>query len=390
MKKRIAIISTHPVQYNAPLFRALSEFDELTVKVFYTWSQAKEGIVFDPGFNRAFSWDIPLLEGYDYEFVENVSASPTSDNFDGIVNPSLIDIIRAWQPDGIIVYGWNYSSHFKLMRYFKGRVPIFFRGDSTLLDDKKGIASFLRRQILKRVYRKIDYAFYVGTNNHEYFRSVGLGDNRLIFAPHSINDALFVNAHEVHMQKVKVLKQQLGIGEDELIFLFAGKLIPKKNPDLLTRSFIDSNLKHAHLVIVGNGSMEAELKKIAEGHNNIHFLEFQNQTQMPVIYKLCDVYVLPSKGPDETWGLAVNEAMTCGKAIIVSNKVGCAVDLVKNEENGHIIDSSDRAALTVLLQHYSKEKAMQFGAVSKKIIAGWSLKETAIHFHKGILQKLKK
>ena len=57
---------------------------------------------------------------------------------------------------------------------------------------------------------------------------------------------------------------------------------------------------------------------------------------MPIVYRLGDVFVLPSKGPIETWGLSVNEAMACSRAIIVSDRCGCGVDLVKEGINGYI------------------------------------------------------
>jgi glycosyltransferase involved in cell wall biosynthesis len=62
---------------------------------------------------------------------------------------------------------------------------------------------------------------------------------------------------------------------------------------------------------------------------------------MPVVYQLCDVFVLPSTGPGESWGLAVNEAMAAGKPVIVSDKCGCAVDLVVNGKNGFTFIAGD-------------------------------------------------
>lgn len=69
MKKKIAIISTHPIQYNAPLFRQLAKSDEIDIHVFYTWSQAQESVE-DKSFSKKIVWDIPLLEGYEYSFIK--------------------------------------------------------------------------------------------------------------------------------------------------------------------------------------------------------------------------------------------------------------------------------------------------------------------------------
>ena len=130
--KKIAIITTHPIQYNAPWFKMLALADSVDLKVFYTWSQAKEKVK-DKTFGREIKWDIPLLEGYNYEFVKNISKNPGSNQWNGIDNPDLIPKVKSFDPDSILVFGWKMKSHFKVMRYFKGKVPVWFRGDSTLI-----------------------------------------------------------------------------------------------------------------------------------------------------------------------------------------------------------------------------------------------------------------
>ena len=150
--KKIAIITSHPIQYNAPLFRAISQSEELNCKVFYTWSQSQKP-VFDPGFGIERSWDLPLLEGYDFQFVENISKSPGTHHFKGIENPGLINEINKYRPDAILIFGWSFHSHLACIRHFKGKVPILFRGDSTLLDEKPGYKKMIRRIFLTWVYR---------------------------------------------------------------------------------------------------------------------------------------------------------------------------------------------------------------------------------------------
>ncbi|HXO74089.1 MAG TPA: glycosyltransferase, partial [Puia sp.] len=167
--KRLAIITTHPIQYNAPWFRMLAQSNRLLVKVFYTWEQSQQGSKFDPGFGKKIEWDIPLLEGYEYCFVKNTAAEPGTHHFKGVINPTLNKEVESWNPDAVLVFGWSFSSHLACMRYFKGRIPVLFRGDSTLLDDKPGVKKWLRRVFLRWVYRFIDYALYVGINNKNYF-----------------------------------------------------------------------------------------------------------------------------------------------------------------------------------------------------------------------------
>jgi glycosyltransferase involved in cell wall biosynthesis len=335
---RLAIVTTHPIQYNAPWFKMLSGSGKVEVCVFYTWEQASKGAKYDPDFGRTIEWDIPLLEGYDFRFVKNTATDPGTHHFNGISNPGLVKEIESWQPGAILVFGWSFRSHLRCLRHFHGKIPVLFRGDSTLLDELPGIKTKLRRIFLKWVYRHIDYALYVGSNNRDYFLKHGVGNEQLIFAPHTIDNDRFAGAEAEHSRQANNWRRELGIKDDDLVLLFAGKLEPKKNPFFLlelARSVADPRLK---IVLVGNGVLEDQLKKAAATDSRILFLDFQNQQTMPVVYRLCDLFVLPSRGPGETWGLAVNEAMASGRPVMVSEKAGCAVDLVHPGSNGSIVD----------------------------------------------------
>ena len=101
--KKLAIITTHPIQYNATWFKLLAESDVVDLKVFYTWSQTKISVK-DRVFGEEVKWDLPLLDGYNSEFVENVSKSPGSHHFFGIKCPELLPKIKTFKPDVILVF----------------------------------------------------------------------------------------------------------------------------------------------------------------------------------------------------------------------------------------------------------------------------------------------
>ncbi|RYD92503.1 MAG: glycosyltransferase, partial [Sphingobacteriales bacterium] len=368
--RRLAIVTTHPIQYYAPVFRLLAERKNIEIKVFYTWGQSAL-TKHDPGFGKQVTWDLPLLDGYPYEFVENVAPQPGSHHFKGIDNPGLNKTVTAWQPDAVLVYGWAYRSHLKAIRFFKKKVPVYFRGDSTLLDQQHGFKSLLRSIALKWVYSHIDIAFYPGSNTKAYFQQYGLKPHQLIFAPHAVDNARFASERTGEAAQ---LRHQLVIGNEEIMVLFAGKFESKKDPLLLVDAFLQLKQAGCHLVMVGNGVLETVLKSKAAGAANIHFMDFQNQSYMPVVYQACDLFCLPSKGPNETWGLAVNEAMACGKAILVSDKVGCAADLVQPNKNGLIFKAGDADSLLDALKKLTSVKGQlkQFGKASADAIQHWN------------------
>ena len=346
--------------------------------VFYTWGQLEEDTKFDPGFGKNVEWDIPLLEGYEYGFVKNISKAPGSHHFKGIDNPTLIKEIKQWNPDAILVFGWSFKSHLKVLRHFKGKRRILFRGDSNLLDEAKGFSArkIIRKVFLKWVYSHVDIALYVGSANKDYYLQYGLKKEQLAFAPHAIDNDRFMQG------AANKIRKQLGIPFEDMVFLFAGKFEAKKNPALLLDAFIQPGLKNTHLLMVGNGYLETSLKtKVLEQNldlqQHIHFMDFQNQSEMPAIYQTGDVLVLPSQGPGETWGLAVNEAMASGKAVLVSNKCGCAVDLVQDGINGYVFESNNKEDLVKKMKQFNLEKAalITMGNQSLQIIQHWSFQK---------------
>jgi len=353
----------------------MSQQSQFVVKVFYTWGEVSLARKYDPGFGKEIEWDVPLLDGYDFYFPINKAKDPGSHHFGGINNPNLIDELAEWRPDAILVFGWNFNSHLRILYHFKGRIPVFFRGDSTLLDERPGIKKILRRIFLSWVYRHVDYAFYVGTNNKNYFIAHRLKEEQLIYAPHAIDNNQFMDDSVKKKQKAMEWRRKLGIKDTHIVFLFAGKFENVKNPIMLINAIKIINDTKTHLIFVGNGELENKMKESSKGYCNIHFIEFQNQQAMTIIYRLADVFVYPSIS--ETWGLAVNEAMASGLPVIVSDKVGCSVDLVTNGSNGCIFESNNINSLTeklrLLSDNLNRLKAM--GANSKIIIAEYSMEK---------------
>ncbi|HVV55977.1 MAG TPA: glycosyltransferase family 4 protein [Mucilaginibacter sp.] len=370
---KLAIITTHPIQYYAPVFKLLHERQKISIMVFYTWG---EGSVkkYDPGFGSAISWDIPLLDGYPYTWVKNTAADPGSHHYKGIINPGLIRQIQDWKADAVLVFGWAWQSHLKAMRFFKGRIPVYFRGDSTLLNEPKGIRKLIKTIFLKWVYSHVDHAFYVGVNNYEYYKRYGLKDGQLSFAPHAIDNGRFMQDHHTEARN---LRTSLDLSEDDILVLYAGKFEQVKNLTLLLETFIRLNKPDVHLLLAGNGPEESVLKDMASRSQYIHFTGFKNQSYMPALYQACDLFCLPSFS--ETWGLAVNEAMACGRAVLVSDKVGCAPDLVKKEFNGAIFKSGDKDDLAGCLEKLtgSKNVLEQMGKKSAQMIEDWNFTHIA-------------
>jgi glycosyltransferase involved in cell wall biosynthesis len=378
---RLALISSHPIQYNAPWFKRLAAHQEHTFKVFYTWSQTESGSKYDPGFKREISWDIPLLEGYEYSFVKNIAKEPGSHHFRGIDNPELISILKTWNPDAILVMGWSFKSHLKVIRYFHGKIPVIFRGDSTLLDESSGFKTLLRRIFLKWVYSHIDYALFVGENNKQYFLAHGLKQDQLVYVPHAIDNSRFEQPDDIYTEKAFQLKQDLSIAATDFVVLFAGKFEQKKNPLFLV-SLAKALASHEiRFLFAGNGDLKERILEQTGQDPRFTLIDFQNQTDMPVIYRLANLFVLPSAGPGETWGLALNEAIP----VIASSKTGGAIDLINDGISGKIIDANDVQDAVSFITKLQQDPSFYQAAVveNKRIIDKFTfgvIEQNIIHF----------
>lgn len=199
-----------------------------------------------------------------------------------------------------------------------------------------------------------------------------------MYVPHSIDNQRYRTISEQQLIELQQLKTKLGIDTAHKVILFCGKFISKKNPIFLIESFLAANLINVHLILVGNGEFEVQMAETAKTSPNIHLLPFQNQSKMPLIYRLADVFCLPSTGPYETWGLAVNEAMACGKIAVVSNKCGCAADLIIENKTGFVFEAENKNDLIEKLK-----KAIQLAetqnieVLQKQFISNWDVEITA-------------
>ena len=228
-------------------------------------------------------------------------------------------------------------------------VPLLFRGDSHLLG--RPAPGWRARLLLGTLYAQFARFLYVGAANREYFTAYGVPPRKLVFAPHAVNRDLFDPADAAHQAAAAALRIRLGLAPATRVVLFAGKLLPAKQPRELLRAFLDLDRPGTALVFVGDGeekaALEAEAARARPG--TVHFLPFANQTEMPSRYLLAELFVLPSRGCYETWGLAVNEAMHLGVPALVSDRVGCQRDLVTDGETGWVFAVDEPGALAARL-----------------------------------------
>jgi len=191
---------------------------------------------------------------------------------------------------------------------------------------------------------------------------------------------------------LKELRNSLGLEEERPTILFAGKLSERKRTGDLLEAYIQLSPDRKtepfpYLLFIGEGDQRQALENRAgdTGWDSIKFLGFKNQTELPAYFKLCQVFVLPSV--QEPWGLVINEVMNAGRAVIVSDQVGCGPDLVRHGENGFIFQAGNITGLADAIQQVleNQEKCRQLGQQSLKIIEKWGFAEDIQGLKKALL-----
>jgi glycosyltransferase involved in cell wall biosynthesis len=326
---RLALVVSHPIQYAVPLYRRLARRDDVVLRVFFTW-HAGDREIHDRGFARPVAWDIPLTDGYDFELVPNTASDPGTHRFGGLRNPDLLARVTSWQPDIVQITGWAWYSHLNLLRALHRRgIRTLFFGDSHLLDgNTHGPRWWLKAAVLRHVYSWPTGVLVTGSANRAYFERFGVPAVKLHPCPHGIDVGRFAAPQAELAAEAAQWRSQLQIGCDRKVLLYAGKFEAKKRPVELMRAVTRLPDPTIALILVGAGPLQAEIAALAAAEpSRFRVLPFQNQSRMPVVYRLGDAFVLPSSH-GESWGLAVNEALACGTPVIVSDRVGCAAEIV--------------------------------------------------------------
>lgn len=377
--RRLAVVTSHPIQYQAPLFRELAKRPDVDLTVFFCSDHGVTEQV-DPGFGRSFKWDVPLLDGYRHEFVPNVARHPGPTGFFGEINPALVGKLARGKFDAVLVHGYAFASCWLAGAGAKlGGAKLLLRGESHLLEPRPRWKRFAKRLLLGPAFRFVDACLPIGSLNYEYYRSYGVSPLKLIYAPYTVDNDFFAREADRWRPRRNEVRRELGLPEDAAVALFSAKLLPKKRPlDLLKALEATRTAPAIRALFVGDGPLRSECEAFARTRlaGRVAFAGFRNQTDLPRLYAAADVLVLPSDV--EPWGLVLNEAMAAGLPVIASAVVGAAADLVRPGETGEMFRLGDIAALAGALDKVCEPAtAARLSAGARARIARWSIRETA-------------
>lgn len=354
MPFRVAYFVSHPIQYQAPLLRFLARCG-IDLQVFFLsdYSLCEH---YEKSFKQSFKWDVALTDGYRFETLWRPFRAPSRPPSPLWPVNGFTQHLRAGRFDAVWVHGWGSLAHCQIVHAAASLgLPVLLRGESLR---STACETSLRDRIRKLFYTrwlfKRSAAFlYIGSRNYEFYRSFGVAPHRLFPMPYAVDNSFFQTRCFEAKQNRESLRRSLGILPGRPVILFAGKLVRRKAPEELLAAFklacarlpSDST---PYLLYAGDGPSRPKLERAASARSGaVRCVGFLNQTELPAFYDLCDVFVLPSTF--EPWGLALNEAMNAGRAVVVSDRVGAGADLVASGENGFIYRSGDVAGLSARL-----------------------------------------
>src|SRR5262245_34985560 len=353
---RLAIFTTHPIQYQAPWFRALAAADGLDVEVVFSYvpDATEQGV----GFGVAFQWDIPLLTGYPYRVLATHDLPRPAPRFARRWASGIGRALDQIRPNAALMLGWYEISLVQALLACRRRgIPVILRGESNAMRWRPRLVSFLHR----RYFSICDAFLAIGNANADLYRAAGVPESRNLIAGYCVDNDRFAQMSAALAGERAGIRRGWSIPDDATCFVFVGKLEPKKNVlhALEGLCLARERGKAIHALIVGMGEqMEAARAFCAARTLPATFAGFLNQTEIPRAYAAADALILPSDF-GETWGLVVNEAMVAGLPVIVSDRVGSAHDLVVDGDTGFVFPYGETAALAALIAHLTDAKELR-------------------------------
>lgn len=377
-RPRLLVLTSHAIQYQAPLFRAMAKDPRFSLHVLLCSDQGARSYQ-DAGFGREVKWDVPLLEGYSYQILRNWSPAPNPSKSLGLINPGVVGAIWRGRYDAVMLLSWsNVTTWLALLAALLTGTPVILKPEATVHRETHGWRATVKRWVLGWLFRRTRVILASGVHGAAFFRQFGAAESKIQIAPYAVDNDFFIAQAEALRPQRDALRSRLGIAGSVPLLIFVGKLYPGKRPMDLLRAFaVLRKERTTALLFVGDGESRAEMERWvkAEGVPDVHFAGFQNQSELPRYLAAADVFILPSAL--ETWGLVINEAMCFSLPIITTDRVGAGGDLVHPGENGFLYPVGDVVALSGALRTLveSPELTRRMGERSREIIQTWSYQE---------------
>jgi glycosyltransferase involved in cell wall biosynthesis len=400
-KVRLAYLVSHPIQYQAPMLRRIAQEPDIDLTVFFG-SDFSVRDYKDEGFGVGVKWDVPLLDGYRHEFLPLLRDNSNPGALSPL-NYGIFSRLRGRKGvrgfDVLWVHGYSSVNAMQAMVAAKALgIPVLVRAEPWLGDRGRSGPTLAAKQLFFKVLRGlVDGALPIGTLNAAYWRHYLGEDFPLHRMPYAVDNHYFQSRCMEAREGRAWLRNELKLDSTRPVILFASKLQSRKRCSDLLAAYKNLSPEpgrepYPYLVIVGDGEERAALERQAAEREfaGVRFCGFRNQSELPRFFDMAAVFVLPSR--HEPWGLIVNEVMNAGRAVIVSDEVGCQPDLVEDGIEGCVFPAGDVAALTDALRRVlaTPETAEAMGRRGLAKIETWDFEADVRGLRRAIAQVTRK
>lgn len=375
----LVVFDTHPIQYHAPVYRELQRNFGIQTTVIYGSDFSLAGGR-DPEFWVPVTWDVDLTSGYESIFLSRVAKGGARTHKE-VSGRGLRPVLRRLNPRAVLVVGYAEPFHqAALWHAWRARVPILFRAETADGPNRGWLKEFFRDHALKQLYSRCARLLYIGRHSQEHYKRLGCPDRKMVFSPYCVETSPFKCSEEDRTRLRGPARAELGIGDQEIVLLFSGKLIPRKRPQALLQAVqrLDPEIRRrVRVMFMGEGEERKALSaQAAAAGIPAHFLGFKNQTQLSRYYHVSDLLVFPSSW--EPWGLVVNEALHHGVACVVTDAVQSQPDLIQPGQTGEVCPAESAEKLAVEI-----ERALSWGGSAgvreacRRKVADYSVEKAA-------------
>jgi glycosyltransferase involved in cell wall biosynthesis len=368
---RLAIIAARPQPYHSALYRALAAHPQIDLTVYYLFEEGL-GAGDDADFGR-FDWGYPVLEGYRSHFPRNRAPRPDKSRLAGSFHPELLRRLHPRFFDAVVIPGWfGLSVWLAHLICWARRLPVLFRSSANSAEMAQGRRS-LKDRVLPRLFRRCAAFLVLGRRNAEFYRRYGVPEEKLFLTPHAVDNDFFQQQRAAWLPRRAEIRARLGLPQDAVLILYAGRLAPEKRLDDLLLAGHDLANPRVWLMLAGEGRERARLERQARALSlpRVLFPGLLGQEELARLYLAADIFVLPSDR--EPWGLVINEAMNFSLPIVASEVVGAVPDLV-HADNGLVFPPGNADALRRCLKTLvdDPDRRARMGRRSLERILLWS------------------
>lgn len=288
-----------------------------------------------------------------------------------------------WRRDLELVHlaGWGHPLLMAaLVMAWLRRVPVSMETDTPL---PVGLPRWKR--MVKRLFYPVLFSlpqvfFPGGKRQAAYLRHYGVTEHRIVPANMTVDvAAISRHADGIDAARRAKIRQDLGLADGAMVFLYVGRMEPYKGLQELLNAFarLPAAAASAALLLVGDGSLRDVLAETTTADPRIRWTGRLSGTALLDAYAAADVFVLASRF--EPWGLVVNEAMAAGLPVIATERVGCVDDLIQNGRNGFIVPARDAEALAKAMIRFANrpDLLLCMGEESRRFISGWTIESEA-------------